>query len=69
MPKKLKTKQYVKSINGNSFVFTTEPDESTNKYIETKVTLNGNLFCWIKFTDIDSFVNEFGVFLNKFKLK
>ena len=54
-------------IDKNTFCFTCESDEE-GEYMDTKVTLNGILFCWITFSDLEGFMKDFSNFISKYRI-
>ena len=53
-------------IDNNRFVFTAEETEGV--YLDTMVTLNGMLFCWITFSEHENFIRDFSSFIGKYRI-
>ena len=62
-----KVKTVTTIIDNNRFVFTCEENE-LHEFLDTKVELNGILFCWITFSDHEQFIKDFSEFISKYRI-
>jgi hypothetical protein len=60
-------KEIIRIIDNNTFQFYCEKD-AEGEYLDTKVMLNGILFCWITFVYIDKFMQDFSDFISKYRI-
>ena len=60
-------KQKLKVIDNNSFVFECD-DLDKGQWLDTRVTLNDNFFCWIAGNEIDNFIEDFKTFITKYRI-
>lgn len=61
----METKTVIKIIDNNTLEFKCT-DEGSG-FLDTKVTINGTFFCWISFPELNGFVNDFSVFMSKYR--
>lgn len=62
-------KQKLKVIDNNSFLFKCEDDDiDKGQWLDTRVYLNDNFFCWIAGDDIDNFIKDFKIFITKYRI-
>ena len=59
-------KEIVKIIDNNTLRFSCE--ECEGEFLDTKVTINGTLLCWITFSELDQFVTEFSTIIGKYRI-
>ena len=59
-------KKVTRIIDNNTLFF--EYELCDGEYLDTKVTLNGSLLCWISFPDLEAFVDEFAEFMSKYRI-
>ena len=53
-------------IDNNTLCFTCEQCEG--EYLDTRVTINGTFFCWITFSDLENFMQDFSNFMSKYRI-
>jgi len=60
------TKSVYKTIPGNDFHFSC--DECDGEYLDTRVNMNGIFLCYITFSDVENFFNDFQTLLTKYRI-